>query len=1182
MRFTCLRLLSIILFCACHFFGFGQIQLSFLEDNKLTFDQKVKKAEVYFDTQGRGKGTGYKQFLRWKYQAQRTLDDNGFVLTEEQSIREFEQFKRDNPTNRSMMTWVEKGPLSATNTSTWSSHIGRLSNIAIDPNDDTHLVVTSLGGGVWKSTDEGSNWTPLFDQESSMSLQSAMISADNSDDYFIGGSGIWKSTDGGLSFTKLSGPSGTIYSIIQDPNNGDVILASSSNGRVYRTIDGGTNWTNTLVQANRTFYDLEFKPGNSNTVYTGGRNGVMYKSVDQGLSWTVINGPWNSSRSVMFATTAQDSNYLYVLQESQGGFGALYLSVDGGINWTTQSHDDGNNTNNNIMGYSLGEKGGQAPRDMDIIVNPTDKSEVHIAGIMTFKSTDSGVTWAQTTHWVIYNPLPFVHADIDQLIYAGSKIYVASDGGIFISSDGGASFVDKTTGLGIRQFYRISASTTEVERVAGGSQDNGTGILRGGVWYDFMGADGMEPCILDNDDDIVFGSIQFGALRRSIDGGNTYSTIPQTENGVNGEWVTPLEKDPNMANVIYQGKTQLYKSYSAGGGWETISDFSGFGKMDELCIAPSNSQIIFVSYGSNVRKSDDGGLNWTVINLDTLSGFVNYINIHPTNSDHIILAVSNGYRFIQSTNGGLNWEPIKYNLPNIGSRSVVFDGTTDNGIYVSLSKGVYYKDDNSPTSWTLMDTGLPKTDVQELEVINDKLYAATYGRGLWELTIPGKGFTLNINAQLDSCISQGTKDSLDDAFTFTVDPNGMGLGNTYSISGVVNASNIPYGTPYSIDNGGNGYIKQNGGVIVTITDDDNPSFTKTTEIFPNLLENCYNNNFCATAFIVEGTGTYFANGPNSGSGGSTAGRNADWFKFVPLADGILSVQSCGYGQDTNLKVHSGSCGNLNLIASSDDACTMGPGLNNYASKVTNIPVEDSKVYYIEWDNKWSSDPFNFDVTFDEECIDYLAVDVTNFDEEEWKAHSIVKLSGFLSTTTTAKTENGEVYADDITILDNNELIIIDETCSLNNTNDLRIYQGNNSAIPDLDTLEVEFDFPSTPAGIAEFGIYIDITHPRVSDLELSVIAPDGSEYQFWDNDCTIEEDLKFILDDEAINQAICGNAWRDSIPIFSADLMTVQEAEDLKDETITGVWKLRIIDNVSGLVGILNHAFIDFQAQGPF
>ncbi len=1171
-----------LLILVCTFFNelCAQKQLEFLYEENLTFVQKVDQAEAFFETQGRGKGTGYKQFIRWKYSAQQSLDDKGFVLTERNSIDEYERFVAQNYSaqNRSVLnTWVEKGPISATNTSTWSSHIGRLSNIAIDPNNDNHLVVTSLGGGVWKTTDEGANWIPLFDQESTMSLQSAMISHANADHYFIGGSGIWRSVDAGSSFTKLSGPSGTIYSIIMDSANEDIILAASSNGRVYKTIDGGDNWTSVLLQSGIQFYDLDFKPGTSNTLYACGRNGAFYQTTNQGNTWTSVSGPWNSSRTIMFAVTPHDADYIYVLQEDSGGFGALYLSQDAGATWAIQSDDSGND--NNIMGYNLNDKGGQAPRDMDVIVSPTDKTEVHVAGVMTFRSYDSGATWTQTTSWLLSSSLAFVHADIDQLVYSGSKIYVASDGGIFISTDAADTFVDKTTGLGIRQFYRISASPTDIARVAGGSQDNGTGILRDGIWYDFVGADGMEPLIMNSDDDIVIGSIQFGQLSKSSNGGNTSSGIVQTQNGDNGEWVTPLERDPIAANTMYQGKLQLYKSINAGAGWTTISEFTGGSNMDEICIAPTNNNIIYVSFGSTLHKTIDGGLNWSTISTGSVGGYINYINIDPNNEDHLILAVSNNNRFIESTDGGANWSSIRYNLPNIAARSVVFDGTSNNGIYVSLSKGVYYKDDLAATSWTLMDAGLPKVDARELEVVNDKLYLGTYGRGLWEMPIAGKGYTLNANYELLDCISNGTQDSLDDKFTFHLDPKGLNLGTTYSVSGDVGQVNVAYGIPFVIDNNGNGFLKQDGAVELTITDDTNPSITISFSVYPNLLENCFNNLKCAGAFPLTETDTYYATGPISGEGATIAGRNANWFSFVPKADGVISVNSCDRGKDTNLFIHKGTCDNKTVIGSNDDSCSMGTGLNNYASQVNNLVVESGQLYLIEWDSRWSSDPFFFDFEFIEECNDYLIYNVDTSNGTSVAAVTEIRLDGELEGTITANTQ-GEVIVEEMTVGATGSLVATAESCDQNSFFDVKRVTGFNTIIPDNGMVEIPFDFPAIiTQNISDFRIGLDIDHDDLAQLIISLIKPDGTVVTFWDGECSGEQDLNFILDLGAIQKDICGDFWRSGCPVIADGMLTQAEIDLVMGTSIFGAWKLRFEDTTSGIVGVVNEAFVYFKGE---
>ncbi len=1169
--------LTTILFL-CSFTLFSQVQLGFLEDENLTFQEKVEKAEAHFDSVGTNRGMGFKQYMRWKYMAQRSLDDAGYVLTEENNIAEYESFvaKNGKGQNKSNGTWIEKGPLSAVNTATWSSHIGRLSNIAIDPNDNMHLVVTSLGGGVWKSINEGDTWTPLFDQETTMSLQSALISRANSDHYFIGGSGIWRSLDGGLSFTKLSGPAGTIYSIIMDPVDSNILLASSSNGRVYKTIDGGDTWTNVLLQSSRRFYDLDFKPGDPNTLYACGTNGAMYTSIDKGNSWTPVTGPWNTNRSIMFAVTPHDPEYIYVLQEKSGGFDALYLSTNGGASWTTQSSDDANN--NNIMGYSLNNNGGQAPRDMDIIVSPIDKTEVHIAGIMTFKSTDSGVNWTQTTHWVLSNPLPFVHADIDQLIYHGSNIYVASDGGIFISYDGGNSFVDKTTGLGIRQFYRIGASSYSVGKVAGGSQDNGTGILRtDGIWYDYVGADGMEPIILNNDDEISIASIQFGSLYKSINGGTTLTSISQTQGGNNGEWVTPLEKDPNQGNTIYQGKNELYKSTNAGSSWDTISNFTESGNMDELCIAPSNSAIIYASFSERLYKTSDGGENWEQLNLNGLEAFINYICIHPSNPDQVIVAVSNTNRFIETTDGGTTWASIRYNLPNIASRSVAFDGRTENGIYVSLAKGVYFKDNSSLTSWTLMDTGLPKVDAQELEIVNDKIYVATYGRGMWEMDIPGVGFTFSANHELLDCISNGTENENDDAFTFMVNPTGMGLGASYSVSGDVTASSVSYGTPAIFDNGGAGFLKSNGGISITVTDDSNANITSSFTVYPDLNENCYSNYVCGDAFPIEGTGTYYASGPSTGQGGTVSGRNANWFIFVPKSNGKLSINTCNKGQDTNLRIHSGDCSQLTYVTGNDDACPMGDGQNAYASEVIDVPVESSKIYYIEWDNRWSANPFFFEVEFEAECIDFLTVNVTSESEVEFRAATQITIEGSLEGYVGART-SGVVSVNDLTLQQQSNLNIINETCELNDIFDSKVSSSEEVLIPDNGSIEISFEFPSSiTQTIGNMAIGIDIAHPDISQLTLTLIKPDGTEIPFWEEYCNGESDLNFILDINAFEKDQCGVSWRQGYPIYEANTFSSVEISNIVNENMAGEWKIRFQDVTSGVQGRVNHAFIYFK-----
>ena len=169
----------------------------------------------------------------------------------------------------------------------------------------------------------------------------------------------------------------------------------------------------------------------------------------------------------------------------------------------------------------------------------------------------------------------YSHCDIDIMEYIGNKLYVGSDGGISIANNpttvNSNYFTDLSVGLGIRQFYKIGISQTNPVVMTGGSQDNGTSVFRtDGAWYDWLGADGMETFVDKTNSNILYGTTQFGSLYKSINAGNTRLDIA-TPDGKSGNWVTPFEQDPVVANVIYTGYDQVYKSTNSGNSWTAIS-----------------------------------------------------------------------------------------------------------------------------------------------------------------------------------------------------------------------------------------------------------------------------------------------------------------------------------------------------------------------------------------------------------------------------------------------------------------------------------------------------------------------------------------------------------------------------------------------------------------------------------
>ncbi|HLW33591.1 MAG TPA: T9SS type A sorting domain-containing protein [Aequorivita sp.] len=734
------------------FAGQAQEYLQMIDAGTYKVQDVIESAETYFANRDKGRGTGYKPYKRWEYNALRLMNEDGYLPTLANNVAELERWNvylNETASNRAVLqdNWVDLGPTYWNATSGWNPGVGRITGMDIEGGNENHIIIGAETGGVWRTTDGAQTWSHLTDYFSHLSVYSVVIHPDFPNTYFFGSSAgnIFKSTDSGATWSLLATIGNSIVNrILINPDNPDIMFAAAENVGLYRSVDGGQTWTKPI--SDNRGYDFEFKPGDLSVVYASGSG--VYKSTDGGATFTTLSGFSNGPK--MMAVSPANPEVLYVLEANNGRFGAMYTSTNSGGSFTKLNHGG-----LNFFGYSTtgNDNNGQAPRDMAIAINPTNADEVHIAGILTWRSMNAGVTFTCTSDWVPGNAasqnIGYCHADVDDLLFYGTNLYAVTDGGIFKATNTGTIntdyYEDLTTGLSIRQFYKIGISQTQDVLVSGGSQDNGTSLYtEAGGWKDWLGADGMETFVDKNNINVLYGTSQFGSMYRSMNGGNSYFNINGP--GGSGNWVTPFEQDPSVTNTIYVGYNRVHKSTNSGATWTPISQ--SFGQnLDNLKIAASNNQVMYTSRSSFLFRTEDGGATDWIQTANPGGSRINSVAIHPTDPNRVAVAVGGGNKVMVTNDGGTTWENYSKNLPNFSALAVVWDDNGQDGLYLGMDYGIYYID-NTFSDWQPYSNLLPNVQVNELEInkTTNMLYAGTYGRGLW--VSPVMGATAGVEDQV--------------------------------------------------------------------------------------------------------------------------------------------------------------------------------------------------------------------------------------------------------------------------------------------------------------------------------------------------------------------------------------------------------------------------------------------------
>jgi hypothetical protein len=720
------------------------------------------------------------------------------------------------------LTWEERGPVydsvgpsngngrgGGTGSTAGGYTSGRIRAFLLDTlNDPTGntAITGGVAGGIWRCNNflaTHPDWTVVNDVFSNLAIGSICQDPTNplviyvatgeatSNSDAVYGNGVYKSIDGGLTYSWLPSTANFLrnYKVGCDAL-GNVYLAcrittvpvAQSQG-LFRSTDGGFSWTDitpdNLTSLNNTCTDFEFTAsGNLNAMFgyvtgTAAATAILNHRYTNNpvivtpSTWTSSTGFRPSGAGGVRTEMAASGDVLYAITINPAyNTDSCYRSVDGGATWTKQ--------NTTVLPTGLGS--GQGWYNIAVAINPTNTNELIAGGLDAFRSTNGGATWTKFTNWV--STSPYVHADQHYHTYwitgGQTRMIMATDGGIFYSSNNGSTFSSKNKNLGIKQFYAGAIHPTAGSSyLLAGAQDNGTHQLKNpGLSYsiEVTGGDGCFVHINQLNPNIQYGSYVYNQYRRSTNGGNTWSSVNLSSTV--GLFVNPFASD-DAQNIIYcsNGPVSQIRRWINTNTATTNSSItfssSTLGSttvsLTSLKVSPYTANRVF--FGTNngrvFRLDNANTVTTATVDANTTqisdaSFPVGTINCVETGSDeNTIIAVYTNYGVSSvwlTNNGGTNWSAIEGNLPDMPIRWALFEPGDDNKIYLATDAGIYTTTNinGSSTQW-LPESGFPpvRTDMLKMRASDSTIVAATHGRGLWTAKIPPCGTNL-IEAQPQS------------------------------------------------------------------------------------------------------------------------------------------------------------------------------------------------------------------------------------------------------------------------------------------------------------------------------------------------------------------------------------------------------------------------------------------------
>ena len=689
--------------------------------------------------------------------------------------------------------WVNIGPAPMKN-SIMGQHTadvsGRVKALVVDPRNSNVVYLGAAQGGVWKTTNGGDSWTPLTDDQPSLAIGALALDPQHPDTIYAGtgephpgldnyyGAGILKSTNGGSSWQRLGASefSGLgIASIVINPINSNVLyVASSSTGvagpsqparGIFKSTNGGASWTALLTCADcYGASDLVMDVRSPAKLYAAFWSAGIYKSTDGGATWTQLTGglpPSNFGRIELAIGTSDPSvlyaGYHYTVQGQYDG-AVLFKTTDGGASWTW-------------LQQTPNYCGGQCWYDNIIAVDPTSANVVYLGGQARYewqpvtrikevviRSNDGGTTWQDMSP--NDSAAHTLHPDMHAIAFDPQNhntVWVGNDGGVWKSTDGGRTWINRNTNLATLQFTGIGLHPTNGNIVFGGMQDNNKAKTSGSMAWDALDAgDGGYAAIDPFDPRFYYGSRYSISFQRNDKSGSApVADWPVKTEGISRQdralFYAPFALDPSSQGVLYYGTHRLYRTTNRGENWMPISGDSTKGadtngRLSAIAVAPSAAGTIYVGTSDgNVQVTTNTGGSWSNATKAPLPNrWVSDIAV-PHNDAKTAYVVYNGFNshtpqtpghVFKTTDRGGSWRDISANLPDVPVLSIVLDRDGPGILYIGTDVGVFRSLDDG-RRWQPFSDGLPNVAVVDLALNpdSDVLVAATHGRSVYRLEI---------------------------------------------------------------------------------------------------------------------------------------------------------------------------------------------------------------------------------------------------------------------------------------------------------------------------------------------------------------------------------------------------------------------------------------------------------------